>query len=146
MIKKTIGLLILLVVALNAFSQSKDAIVGKWLSESGEAQILIYKKGDHYNGKIVWLKNPNSDQGKPLEDGNNPNKPLQKRPIISLEILQGFVYSEVNLWDKGTIYDPKSGKTYSCKMTMPTNEKLNIRGYVGISLFGRTESWKKVRL
>jgi uncharacterized protein (DUF2147 family) len=146
MIKKASVLLIMLIVALNAFSQSKDAIVGKWLSESGEAQILIYRKGNQFNGKIVWLKNPNSEEGKPLEDGNNPKKPLQKRPLIGLEILQNFVSSDINLWDKGTIYDPKSGKTYSCKMTMPTKEILNIRGYIGISLLGRTESWKKVKL
>lgn len=73
-----------------------------------------------------------------------PTLKLRSRPDLGLELLKGFTYEGDNLYDDGTIYDPKSGKTYSCKMTIEGNS-LKIRGYIGISLFGRTETWTKVK-
>ena len=49
------------------------------------------------------------------------------------------------MWHKGTIYDPKNGKTYDCKVTREENGNLNVRGYIGISLIGRTSYWRKVK-
>ncbi|MCX6218922.1 DUF2147 domain-containing protein [Spirosoma sp.] len=46
-------------------------------------------------------------------------------------------------WQNGTIYAPREGKMYSCKMTLKDSAHLNIRGYVGVSLFGQTEVWTK---
>ncbi len=138
-------LLMLLFVALSfsVFAQSKDAIVGKWLNPSGEGQIEIYKKGDKYFGKLAWIKEPNIN-GKPKLDVKNPNAALQKRSLLNLELLKDFVYEE-GKWSDGTIYDPKSGKTYSCNMTMKGNDVLNVRGYIGISLLGRSETFKRVK-
>jgi len=138
-------LLMLLFVALSfsVFAQSKDAIVGKWLNPSGEGQIEIYKKGDKYFGKLAWIKEPNIN-GKPKLDVKNPNPALQKRSLLNLELLKDFVYED-GKWTNGTIYDPKSGKTYSCNMTMKGNDVLNVRGYIGISLLGRSETFKRVK-
>ena len=60
-----------------------------------------------------------------------------------LTILEGFSYQEENLWSGGTIYDPNSGKTYKCKLSLNDDGTLKVRGYVGVSLFGRTEVWKR---
>jgi len=138
-------LMLLFVVAItyNALAQSKDAILGKWLNPSGEGQIEIYKKGDKYFGKLVWLKEPNLN-GKPKIDSKNPEASLQNRPLWGLEILKNFVYDE-GKWTDGTIYDPKSGKTYSCNLTLKSNDILNVRGYVGISLLGRTEIFRRIK-
>lgn len=143
--KKVYSLLLVLIFTLPAFAQNKDAVVGKWLSESGEGQIQIYKKADHYFGKLVWLKFPDGDDGKPKVDARNPDLTKQKRTINGLELLQNFVFSGENVWEDGTIYDPKTGKTYSCKLTLVDNNKLNIRGFIGISLLGRTEKWTRVK-
>jgi uncharacterized protein (DUF2147 family) len=59
-------------------------------------------------------------------------------------ILRGFVSTENNLWENGKIYDPKNGKDYSCKITMIDNNKLDVRGFIGISLLGRTETWTRI--
>ncbi|TCO31329.1 uncharacterized protein DUF2147 [Pedobacter psychrotolerans] len=138
-------LLMLLFVAMSfsVFAQNKDAIVGKWLNPSGEGQIEIYKKGDKYFGKLAWIKEPNIN-GKPKLDVNNPSVTMKKRPLLNLELLKDFVYDD-GKWTDGTIYDPKSGKTYSCNMTMKGNDVLNVRGYVGISLLGRSETFKRVK-
>ena len=77
-------------------------------------------------------------------DKNNPDKVLQSRPDLGLELLKDFTFNGDNVYDDGTIYDPKNGKTYSCKMTLDGNN-LRIRGYVIFSLFGRTEVWTRVK-
>jgi uncharacterized protein (DUF2147 family) len=61
-------------------------------------------------------------------------------------LLKSFKFNAKNKsWENGEIYDPESGKTYSCNMKMETADKLNIRGYIGISLIGRTEVWTRVK-
>ena len=145
MVKKIYGLLLMVICTLPVFSQNKDAVLGKWLNSNGEAQILIYKSGKEYNGKLVWLKDIKDKEGKVKVDTKNPKAVLQKRPLLGLELLKGFNYMEDGTWQDGTIYDPKTGKTYSCKLSLTNNDKLNIRGYVGISLLGRTEIWTRIK-
>jgi len=127
-----------------AFSQQKDAILGKWVNSTGEAHIDISKRNDKYYGKISWLKEPQTPEGKVKTDEKNPDASQRKKPILGLEILKDFVYED-NKWTDGTIYDPKSGKTYSCNMTLKGNGDLSMRGYIGISLIGRSETWKQVK-
>lgn len=136
-------MLLFVAVSFNAFAQSKDAIVGKWLNPSGEGQIEIYKKGDKYFGKLAWLKEPNLN-GKPKVDVNNPSANLKARPLLNLEILKDFNYED-GKWTNGTIYDPKSGKTYSCNISLKSADVMNVRGYIGISLLGRSETFKRVK-
>ena len=124
-------------------AQKADDILGKWINPSGEGQVLIYKKENKYFGKLVWLKIPDRN-GKPKMDIHNPDKALQTQPELGLELLKDFTFNGEDVYEDGTIYDPKSGKTYSCKMTIKGNS-LKIRGYIGISLFGRTEVWTKVK-
>ncbi|MDY0335364.1 MAG: DUF2147 domain-containing protein, partial [Bacteroidales bacterium] len=76
----------------------------------------------------------------------NPDTTLQKRPLMGLQLLSGFVFDGDDEWESGKIYDPKSGKTYSCYMefTDKSKNKLKVRGYIGISLLGRTTYWTRV--
>jgi uncharacterized protein (DUF2147 family) len=125
-------------------AQSADNVVGKWLNKDGDAHIQIYKKGNTYAGKLVWFKTPNDEIGKPKLDKNNPNDKLKNRSVLGLEILTGFVF-ENGTWNDGKIYDPKSGKVYSCKLSLDGINKLNIRGYVGVSILGRTDVWSRIK-
>ncbi len=59
-------------------------------------------------------------------------------------MMQGFKYDESNEWVDGTIYDPKNGKTYSCNLTMKGKDKIEVRGYIGVSLMGRSQMWSRV--
>lgn len=125
-------------IGLMVFPQSNDPILGKWQNPSGEGRIEIYKKGDKYYGKLYWIK----DSSK--KDLKNPTESLRSRNIQGLEILTNFTKNG-KTYEGGQIYDPKSGKTYSCKMTLKSNDALDIRGYVGVSLLGRTETWKRIK-
>ncbi len=126
-----------------------DKIQGTWLNQEGTSHIQIYKAingqfAGKFYGKIVWLKEPN-ENGKPKVDKENPNKGSRGKGLIGLIILRDFKYdSDDKEWSGGTIYDPKNGKTYSSFMAMDGN-KLNVRGYVGISLLGRTAVWTRVK-
>ncbi|MFD2597108.1 DUF2147 domain-containing protein [Sphingobacterium griseoflavum] len=119
------------------FAQASDPIIGKWQNPSGEGKIEIYKKGNKYFGKLYWIKDANK------KDEKNPDASLRGRKIQGLEILTNFTKNG-DTYQDGQIYDPKSGKTYSCKMTLKGKDKLDIRGYMGVSLLGRTETWKRI--
>jgi uncharacterized protein (DUF2147 family) len=130
----------------NRPAQAKaDDIVGIWLTSGKEpAKIQIYKSGQKYYGKIVWLKNP-LENGKPKVDENNPDKSKRNQQIIGLVILSDFKFDD-NEWDQGKIYDPENGNTYRCILTLKDNKTLKVRGYIGVSLLGRTETWMKTSL
>lgn len=132
-------------LVLNGFAGTgSENIIGVWLNQEGTAHVQISKNGSRFTGKIIWLKEP-MENGKPRADKNNPEADKRSIPLLGLTILRDFVYDADDAeWTDGTIYDPKNGKTYSCTMTMEGN-RLNVRGYIGISLIGRTAVWTRVR-
>jgi uncharacterized protein (DUF2147 family) len=140
------ALLLFCLLAVTAWASRKnDSPVGIWTNNDKEARFEIYNCGnEQLCGKIIWLQEPNRD-GKPKVDENNPDKSLQKRPIKGLVFLKGFKKTGHGKWDNGTIYDPKSGKTYSSYMKMMDNGQLEVKGYVGISLIGRSQIWSRVQ-
>lgn len=140
---KQIIILALVCICNSLLAQTKpDDITGVWLTAGNEpAKIQIYKQGETYFGKIMWLKNP-VENGKPRVDENNPDKNKRSQPVMGLVILKNFKFDE-DEWEGGKIYDPESGKTYSCTITLQNKNTLKVRGYIGISLIGRTEYWKR---
>jgi uncharacterized protein (DUF2147 family) len=138
-------LLLSILCGLTAYAQqSGDGIAGNWITGTGEAKVNIFKTGNQYYGSIVWLKNP-LENGKPKVDRNNPEEKLRTRPLLGLLLLRGFTYEGDNVWVDGKIYDPKNGKDYSCKITLNGEGKLEVRGFIGISLIGRTDTWTKAQ-
>ncbi len=81
--------------------------------------------------------------GKPKTDRYNPNPKLRDRPVLGMILMSDFVYVGKNLWEEGKVYDPESGKTYKCKMILKSANKLEVRGFIGFSLFGRTVTWTR---
>ena len=139
--------LIILSIFFLAFitSSPADKITGTWQTAGDDwAHIHIYKSENKYHGKIVKLKNPLNENGKPKTDHKNPKASKQTDPIIGLQIINNFSYDGKEEWKNGTIYDPESGDTYKCVMWLENDNTLNVRGYIGISLLGRTEKWKRI--
>lgn len=134
-------LLTIVAVSINAKAQT-DKIEGLWYNDVKTAKIQITKESNgKFYGKVVWLKEPLKD-GKPKVDEMNSDEKLRSRPRLGLPVLADFVKDGDNKYSGGTIYDPNNGKTYSCKMTYK-GKTLDIRGYIGISLFGRTTTWSR---
>jgi uncharacterized protein (DUF2147 family) len=143
---KHLPLSFLLVLSIvTAYAQTEaDAMLGVWETGNGKARIKIDKINNKYFGKIVWLREPNDENGKAKVDKNNPDEALRTKPLLGYNMLKEFQYKGEKVWEEGTIYDPESGSTYSCTITMTDDNTLDVRGYIGVSLFGRTDVWKRV--
>jgi uncharacterized protein (DUF2147 family) len=126
------------------FAQKHAAIVGKWKTiddETGKAVsvVEIFEKQGRIYGKIIELLNP-GDRNKTCEncDGEDKNK-----PIMGLIVIKGLT-KDGNGYE-GKILDPKHGRIYQCNVKLETRDRLKVRGYVGISLFGRTQFWHRIK-
>lgn len=148
--KKTIALLLAPVILMGMLAfrthqqNEADAIIGVWKNGEGTGMIRIYKNGEKYQGRIVWLKEPNDPEtGQPKLDKNHPDESVRSRPVLGLINTWGFEYKGKKTWDGGKIYDPKNGNTYDCTIKMKDNNTLEVRGYIGVSLIGRTDIWTR---
>lgn len=131
-------------------STPADACLGSWYTEEQKSKIEIVKKDGKFEGKITWLKAPKyteedaeGELGVVKHDRKNPDAAKRATPLLGLQILQGFTYAGESRWENGTVYDPESGKTYKCKMWLDGNDKLKVKGYVGVSVLGRTTLWTR---
>jgi uncharacterized protein (DUF2147 family) len=125
------------------FAETPDAVLGVWKNGEGTGMVQIYKKGDRYFGRVVWLKVTTNPDGTPRLDINNPDEKLRTRPLKGLENLRDFVFKGDGRWEDGNIYDPKTGNDYSATMKLTDENTLEVRGFIGVSLFGRTDVWKR---
>ncbi|MBW7858892.1 MAG: DUF2147 domain-containing protein [Leptonema sp. (in: Bacteria)] len=143
MLKKTTGVFAIAAVMLFATSLMAQSPVGVWKTiddETGEAKsyVNIYESNGVLYGNIQKLLSP-ADQGKLCDKcpGASKNKPME-----GLLIIWGLK-KDGNEWTGGQIMDPKNGKVYSCKMHIEGN-KLIVRGFLGFSLIGRSQTWHKL--
>ena len=135
---------ICMLVMLASLSTYAQDVVGKWKLEDGTAIVEVYKQGDVFNGKIVWLENPTEDDGSPAKDGNNPDAKLRSRELIGLNMLSGLK-KDGSEYTGGSIYDPGNGKTYNCSMKVE-GDVLKVRGSLDKrGLLGRTMDWFRVK-
>ena len=118
--------------------------VGLWYAERGAARVAVEPCGRELCGRVVWLRSPFDDEGCDLRDRNNPEPALRQRPVVGLEILHGLTPGADGTWTDGRIYDPGSGSTYTCNLALDGDDRLRLRGYVGIPLLGRTTTWTRV--
>ncbi len=138
--KTLISVIVLLLNFSTSFSQTSlntaDKITGLYWSPKKDAKIEVYKKAVKYFGKSIWVMNPR-------KDSKNPVPSLQVREVQGIELLTDFSFFSDG-YKGGKIYDPESGKTYDCKMNL-IGDNLKVRGYIGISLFGRTEIFERIK-
>lgn len=140
--------LLVLFVALVSFApaDSPDAVVGTWLNGTKKGHVQIYKQGGTFFGKLIYLTEPNDPAtGKPKTDIKNADASKRNRPLLNLPLMYNFKYDGGTLWSDGKIYNPEDGKEYNCKMTLKNPNTLEVRGYVGISLFGKTQTWTRIK-
>jgi len=117
-------------------------VEGTWLSGDGDGWVEITRTGAGLSGVIKG--SPNANEGRPDRDQKNPDPALRDRPLTGLQLFQGFSYDGDGRWTGGTIYDPNSGKTYRCIITWVDENTLKVRGYIGVPMLGRTETWTRV--
>jgi len=121
-----------------------DKLIGIWEPSHGKAKVKVTKVGSKYFGKIVWLKTPTYENGSKKVDKNNPDPKMHSTPILGYKILKDFEYVGKKTWENGTIYDPENGSTYNCVIKLKDNNTIEVRGYIGVSAIGRTDTWKRL--
>lgn len=137
-------LTLVLVATAGLFSATAQGVTGKWKTiddESGEAKsvVEIYEKDGKIYGKVVEILNPAKRDAKCTEcKGSDKNK-----PILGMVIIRGLE-KDGNEYTDGDILDPSKGKLYSCTIKLESKDKLNVRGYIGFSLLGRSQTWTRI--
>jgi len=141
---KKLVVIILVLFSMNTYSQNRG-VLGKWntIDEvTGKAMsvVEIFENNNIIYGKVVEILN--------LKNRNNTCKDCpgedQNKPILGLTIIKGLVKDGTE-YNDGKILDPKSGKVYKCYIELESTNKLKVRGYLGISLIGRTQYWERVK-
>jgi len=145
----TVAALGTIVLAFGLVSNARantEQVVGLWWADSGSAQVEIRARGEELVGTIVWLRAPFGEDGRALRDINHPDPERHKRTVVGIEMLSGFREEEDNpgTWNGGRVYDPGNGRTYQGTIRLDGNDRLLLRGFIGISLLGRTTTWVRV--
>jgi uncharacterized protein (DUF2147 family) len=121
---------------------------GVWLHDNERIRVKVApcheQRDEPLCGKIVWLKNPEDEEGKPRLDTENPDQAQRDQLVIGTTVIHGLVRSGPGLWTDGTIYNPDDGKTYRARVTMVDPNTLHVRVYVMLPLFGETKVWTRV--
>jgi uncharacterized protein (DUF2147 family) len=130
-----------------AFAQSPaQTPIGKWKTiddETNKAKAIIEITKDangKLNGKVIALFRDPGEDPDPVCDVCPGDRKGKK--TIGMEILTGLKWHKGDEdWQGGDILDPDNGKIYDCYIAMESPTKLKVRGYIGFSLFGRTQYW-----
>lgn len=142
-----LALIVAIVPLTSMVSAEANSPVGVWETidddtNKAASHVQIWERNGKLSGKILKLIDP--DGPNPLCTECRGNK--KNQPIIGMLIMWNMQKGDDGWWEDGSIMDPDNGKTYRCKIKLTNGgTKLDVRGYVGISLFGRTQTWNRLR-
>ncbi|HZL26411.1 MAG TPA: DUF2147 domain-containing protein [Acidobacteriaceae bacterium] len=131
------AILALVILFFASAAQAQTGILGDWRDPTGSV-IEIFHCGTDVCARMVAISKTAPTQF----DEKNPDPAARKHSLCGLQIGYGFHLTDPSHADSGKLYDPKSGKTYRGAMTADGNQ-LHLRGYVGIKIFGRSETWTR---
>lgn len=130
--------LFIVLVLLSSQIFAADSVEGEWINDDKSVRIKLSVTNGKLSGAISHVKDPAR-----AKDTRNPNAAKRGRNLVGLKTLNGFTKKD-NIWQGGTIYDSSNGKIYKGKV-WTQNGKLIMRGYVGVSLMGRTTNWTRYK-
>ena len=129
---------------IGAQASSKNSPVGRWktvddITGKAKSVVVIWEEAGKLYGRIQKLVNPDPvDPNPKCESCSGEQK---GKPVIGMRILWDL-QKDGDMWSGGTILDPSNGKTYKCLVSVEDGgTKLKVRGFIGISLLGRTQYW-----
>lgn len=130
--------LLMMTSVLHAGDDPRVAVNGNWLTEPKDGIVQISSNSDGiYEGRIIGGNEP----GK--LDSNNPDITKRGLALRGQLIIRNMKYDGEGQWSGGTIYDPKGGSIYKCKLELRADGTLKVRGYIGFSLIGKTQVWTR---
>lgn len=122
----------------------EPSAAGYWVTPEGGSVIQMAPCDSGLCGSIVGLRLSRKPTDVPF-DQHNPDAAKRSQPLCGLVMAGSLkpVKGSTTKWEDGWVYDPDSGSTYKAEMKLDGPDKLDLRGYLGISLFGRTMSWTR---
>lgn len=120
-----------------------QTVDGTWRVQDGNGEVTFAPCGGKVCGRLTWLEEPNRPDGSPKRDMNNPEAGQRDRLLCGLQIVGDMNPNGPGSWNDGWIYDPSDGTTYQSKMALQPDGTLEVRGFVGISLFGKSQVWTR---
>lgn len=139
----TRSLLMFCALSVVAFGDDGASVEGVWLNEDADGWIELRVTGGELQGVIAGSPDDPQRLRPPRLDVENPDPALRDRRLYGLQILYGFRRETENRWGGGRVYDPNSGNTYRGTITVIDRNSLKLRGFIGLSLFGRSETWTR---
>ncbi len=134
--------LVLLFVSIAHVSVASEAIEGLWITADGDGLVEFQVQDEQLSGVIVGSASDPNHIKPPRFDYLNPDASLRQRPLLGLAIVTNLLSSGNDEW-KGKVYDPNTGKTYQCTITLLDSNTLKLRGYIGFSILGKTRIWTR---
>ena len=116
-------------------------LLGNWMAESEKIAIELYRCEEKLCGKIIWVIKPFRNNGDFKRDRHNPDPALRQRGYCGIEVVRGLRGKNDRVWRRGTFYNPKKGTTYDLDIKLRDDGRLELRGYIGIRLLGKSEIW-----
>jgi uncharacterized protein (DUF2147 family) len=120
------------------------ALVGTWLKDDNAFKVRIEKQSDRFYGKMIWVERNHWADGSPKKDHLNPDPKLRARSYIGIPVVLGLKYDGDDTWNDGKIYDPESGKTYDCRITLVNRNRAEIRAYIGFPWIGKSLFFNRI--
>ena len=137
-----LSVLIVFTACFSSITHAEDqSIDGTWRTADGEGLITIRNSDAGPVGKIAGSRLGPELRQPERKDDLNPDPALRDRPLLGMVIMAGFEEDGESRWKEGYIYDPNNGKSYKCKLKLVDADTLEVRGYIGVSWLGRTETW-----
>ncbi len=117
---------------------------GYWLTENQKALVQIAPCGGGACGRMVWVANPLDEAGRPKRDDKNADAAKRTRTICGMELVGGLNRAGDGTWRDGWLYHPRNGETYSAEIKALSPSELEVRGYLGVSVLGKSQVWTRV--
>jgi uncharacterized protein (DUF2147 family) len=143
---KTLIALLLSTAAAAALAQSTPAGLWKTIDDDGKTEkslVRITDSGGVYSAKVEKIADPAKQNDKCVECSDE----RKNQPVLGMTIMRNVKASadDKNQWDSGDILDPNNGKVYKVRLRLTdSDKKLEVRGYIGTPLLGRTQTWIRV--
>jgi uncharacterized protein (DUF2147 family) len=128
-----------------AASQASDLILGEWWTEGRQGRLRFTRdRQGLFRGTTTCCVHKD-EADSPSIDRYNPKPNLRTRSTVGIVLIWKLKYEDGEYVD-GYVYNPRDGKTYRIEAKVIDQETLKIRGYMGISLFGQNQIWKRAHL
>lgn len=137
--------IIFIAFLLGCFQMQSQTVLGKWKTIDDKTKevksvVEIFESNDKIYGKIVEIIDPaRRDRKCEKCDGTDKNK-----PVLGMQVIRGLK-KDGDEFNGGKIIDPETGNVYKCFIRLSGKDKLEVRGYMGFALIGRSQTWIRVK-